>query len=548
MIKELEIENYKAFKNAKIKFKPITILLGANSVGKTSIMQLPLLYNQSLRPSTSNPELKLNGNKVNLGEAQNLFHKLNTKKNIKIGWKITPNGHFKADFKRLFDHFEENLNTIFDRCFQLNHYLLNRDDISDKRYQRDMRFQKSINTFIENNDSDQDIITRLKSVRQKIRNTIRDRKLNVEDIVKLKELKNFIDTSPNFVELKTTYDYLEKISSISSKELTYSTEYGFRNNDSSIIIVAEEVKSGSDILIGYKNVSENRGRDFKKFYSDFINDKVIQKYSTHLNKNVTNKYSNRLRFLRDGVTLFNSLPACIELVFSEIYHPFKGNFTVNKITSIGPLRAFPKRYYFLDGSLGSGGSLSNDDGDRLSKKLKENKDLKKEVNLWLKKFGLEVNVSKLKDIIHHLKVSQNGIDLDITDVGFGISQILPVIVHGYSAIKDSLTIVEQPEIHLHPRMQAETADLFISMAKITGSNFLIETHSEYLLRRLKRRMAEGTISPNDVSIYFVTKEKNHSIAKEISIDSGGAFKFPSEFYVDELDDTFAFISNYKNEK
>ena len=108
---------------------------------------------------------------------------------------------------------------------------------------------------------------------------------------------------------------------------------------------------------------------------------------------------------------------------------------------------------------------------------------------------------RIKDIIHQIVVKQNSLDLDITDVGFGVSQVLPVIIQGFLSKERSITLVEQPEIHLHPKMQADLADLFIDIAinknvkKGSSSKYLIiETHSEYLLKRLRRRISENKIS------------------------------------------------------
>ena len=99
------------------------------------------------------------------------------------------------------------------------------------------------------------------------------------------------------------------------------------------------------------------------------------------------------------------------------------------------------------------------------------------------------------------------------DVGIGVSQVLPVLVSAYAST-DKLLAIEQPEIHLHPALQAELGDVFIESAFGEGRNtFLIETHSEYLLLRIMRRMRQtssGTlpdgvpeVRPEDVMVLFV---------------------------------------------
>jgi len=171
------------------------------------------------------------------------------------------------------------------------------------------------------------------------------------------------------------------------------------------------------------------------------------------------------------------------------------------------------------------------------------------VNKWLDNFGLSVSVEDVKEVIHRLKISQNGLNLDITDVGFGISQVLPIIVQGFLSKEESLTIVEQPEIHLHPMMQAELADLFIDVVcteNNAGKILLIETHSESILKRLRRRIAEGKIKNSDIAIYFIhsrQKKNSSAIIEKIEIGEKGAFDWPKEFYTTDFEDTNEFLKH-----
>jgi predicted ATPase len=227
----------------------------------------------------------------------------------------------------------------------------------------------------------------------------------------------------------------------------------------------------------------------------------------------------------------------------------KKEFSEDNINYVSPLRAHPKRYYMLDKAK-LNLTLDTLDGDAVAEVLKDNRHITKNVNLWLKNFGVEVDVKGFKEVIHHLVVKQNNIDLDITDVGFGISQILPVIIQGFLSSKNSTTIIEQPEIHLHPKMQADLADLFIDIVKNTsGKRLIIETHSEYLLKRLRRRISEGIISPSDVSICLFnpqSKEKGATI-DNLEIEDKGFFEWPIDFYGGEiLKDTTEFLINQNN--
>jgi len=168
----------------------------------------------------------------------------------------------------------------------------------------------------------------------------------------------------------------------------------------------------------------------------------------------------------------------------------------------------------------------------------------------MKKFNINVDIDQLEEVIHKIRINQGGLNLDITDVGFGISQVMPIIAQCYLARTNSITFIEQPEIHLHPKMQAELADLFIETCidNLGKKNFIIETHSEYILKRLRRRISEKKISASDVGIYFIHpkgESENSARIEEIEISNSGDFAWPKDFYADELEDTIEFLKNQK---
>lgn len=108
------------------------------------------------------------------------------------------------------------------------------------------------------------------------------------------------------------------------------------------------------------------------------------------------------------------------------------------------------------------------------------------------------------------------------DIGVGISQVLPVLVSAYAS-KNSVIAIEQPELHLHPALQSEIADVFIETAKENNNTYLIETHSEHLLLRIMRRIRENNISPDDISLLFVNvdDEQKSSYIQPLRISRTG---------------------------
>ncbi len=161
-------------------------------------------------------------------------------------------------------------------------------------------------------------------------------------------------------------------------------------------------------------------------------------------------------------------------------------------------------------------------------------------------FGIADNLYLKKiDSIRELRVVVNGIDSNITDVGFGVSLQLPIIaqamlaeksemkVEGQNMKKGKLLLIEQPEIHLHPSLQAKFMD---SLLQIGDNNmYFIETHSEHIVRKLQVLVKEGKygLKPEDVCIHYFRKENGHIVTTLHTIDQATGKlspKFPSGFY------------------
>ena len=124
----------------------------------------------------------------------------------------------------------------------------------------------------------------------------------------------------------------------------------------------------------------------------------------------------------------------------------------------------------------------------------------------------------------------------ITDVGIGVSQILPVLVLCFYAQVGSVVILEQPEIHLHPSAQAHLADILIDARKKRDLQIVFESHSEHLLRRIQRRIAEGVIAEQDVTLFFCSTDENGcSRLEELELDEyGNILNWPKDFFGDQF--------------
>ena len=207
-------------------------------------------------------------------------------------------------------------------------------------------------------------------------------------------------------------------------------------------------------------------------------------------------------------------------------------------TALAPMRTQPARVY----SYGQSGDRITPDGSHIpSKLLKQHKekvkerDLEKMLNAFGKEAGLFQDIS-VKRLDRHsdypfsiiIKTNQ-GRKSNIMDVGYGVSQILPVIFDIiYSSPERMLGrrerrfLLQQPEVHLHPRAQAAFGSLLARLAQgRRGKEFIVETHSDFILDRLKYEITQGTISEDDVGILFFDTEEKKTKIWQIDLDEEG---------------------------
>ena len=161
-------------------------------------------------------------------------------------------------------------------------------------------------------------------------------------------------------------------------------------------------------------------------------------------------------------------------------------------------------------------------------------------------------VEARRDIIQDLVLIDKRSNTPVShrDVGIGVSQVLPVLVSAYAST-GKLIAIEQPEIHLHPALQAELGDVFLESALgDSGNRFLIETHSEHLLLRIMRRMRETAadelpegvppVRPEDVAVLFIEPDGGHSLVREMPLNERGELvkAWPGGFFEESMREIF----------
>ena len=245
--------------------------------------------------------------------------------------------------------------------------------------------------------------------------------------------------------------------------------------------------------------------------------------------------------------------SCLENISRHLLAGFLGS-----CTQIGPYRERPERVPVIDTykdveEIGiSGQNLLN----FLHKNYRHPTAIV-EVNNWLKKMEIGYSIKtkfNRKHTIQELELyDESGIPVSLLDVGYGVSQVLPIILQTLLA-KNQVITIEQPELHIHPKLQANLADLFIWSAKNNNNKFIIETHSEHIILRLQKRQRDNDedskqpnekIKPDNVNWVNIFTSVNINVIRkrgippqsdtsELKITSKGEFNgdWPGGFFIE----------------
>ncbi|MFM2430458.1 MAG: hypothetical protein RLZZ511_1671 [Cyanobacteriota bacterium] len=241
-----------------------------------------------------------------------------------------------------------------------------------------------------------------------------------------------------------------------------------------------------------------------------------------------------------GGSPWRNLDSSFEHCFADIYY-------------LGPVRDYPKRFYSWSGETPHDvGRYGENTIAALLSARKQDPEIEAKIAHWLKFMGL-IKDFKLDLIAPEqrlyqasVRIAPGGTYVPLTDVGFGMSQILPVLVLCYYVPQGSTIIFEQPEIHLHPSAQQKLADVFIDVIKTRDLQIILESHSEHLLHRLQRRMAENGLNPSgfnaeDAALYFCEMgDDGASQISQLEVDPfGNITNWPTDFFGNEMEDLVA---------
>jgi predicted ATPase len=238
------------------------------------------------------------------------------------------------------------------------------------------------------------------------------------------------------------------------------------------------------------------------------------------------------------------LPVATQMCISAM-----ANF-LNDLHYLGPLREEPQRTYLYRDiaprSIGKRGAdtiaaLIYADRQKTRNGHADEPSLLEQVREWLIRMDVlnDFQLDPLSDgrtYRVNAKTSDGAGGGSLADVGFGVSQVLPVLTLLFFAEPGSIILLEQPELHLHPSAQSHLADLMLDVAEKRNLQLIVESHSEHLLRRLQRRIAESAYpfaTPDNIRAYFCSATENGSQIEQVEVNPyGQVVNWPDSFFGD----------------
>ena len=374
-----------------------------------------------------------------------------------------------------------------------------------------------------------------------------------KDIVYLNNRKKSVELSIGVNELRTSKQINENIdvgnnffwNYFSDNEIKLKLLYKYRS-------IRREVVLNSCVLEGKKKnlLSTKYSEDSEKTILDVIGGKEIP-------PSLKSSFSRNLRmrnFIPQLIILYSTEQELSDLfekdprnIIRDISNASRA-FTrcIENIEYIGAMRVPPSRIYPYSGERrnrigASGENVANILAMDAAKGSKKVKNIIMQANDWLVKAGIASNLSikPTSDSFYELRVQHpitNEIE-NLADVGIGNSQILPILVGGFNLKSGSTYLVEEPEIHLHPKAQAELGSFFLDLYK-GGIQSIIETHSEYLVIRLQQYVADRLISPKDIQFLYIDTDNEKKRVIKLELDKDGFFttEWPGGFFPEKLEE------------
>ena|GEM_PF-1097075 len=591
MIKEWTIRNFKAISEVvlhPIKLEALNILVGSNSSGKSTLIQSILMVAQTLANSSGERPIILNGEMVRLGHASEVMHEgaqnhplflrfvlqpVEKKSfqpiKVEAEFGLTENGYLGFNLLRSEISQGEHTGILAQKLSLKERGLTNLDAHTDWYVDPQLKVQINKHWF------DYKVIRYPTKNRTGLHGTdgesfnthisffhflpqyaleVYDRELEVVAPTMRRLAEHIVDE-----QVKTLHESLfssdlseragTTLRNNLSKALRYTirTYYEYKQAGNPTISALRAAEGGLE-----KNPQINFG-DWADQIRKYLPEPARRRLAQQMNlvaAEVETRQSQKAKSDEIGLRR-QILPLDIGGPVDSVIQ-----FFTKRLRYLGPLRDDPRAIYGMPFNpettdVGSKGEYTaavlerykeeiivtplpprNDIFERKTRKAP----LIEAIAEWLKHMDLveDVVTHDRGKIGYEIAVHALGVkkELDLTNVGVGVSQVLPTLVMALLAPEDSILLFEQPELHLHPKVQLRLGDFFLGIAQ-SGRQCIVETHSEYLINRIKRRNveAEGTSLMDKTMIYFVERDQDGTQFRRVQPNEYGAIlDWPKGFF------------------
>jgi len=539
MLNHICLKNFKAFgpKAQKAEFKKINLIVGENSAGKSSIIHALCLLKQSISINSTEALIPrfTQGNElglVNLGSYEDLCYGRNKKNNVT----------FEVGFTQQHAYATER-SSAKKSATPVSYSITFKEDKSGSILPRKIKFgsptrPQLLDFTIEFLKSDSRV--KLSAGSQRRRSAF------LEAVLKSMGSAN--------KRIKTLNQMQEEAKVLRNKAESLHEELAAlkdKKSDFLALIKKEEFKDLQMRTDEFKKAIEEFGKlvkleesgeylqlgdgEFAKLIARAM--RVLDDANVKVNNFVcTFEYNRNFSRARgEGISpVFSEVESQLRLMNASAHQLRK--MLYSSMSNVGPYRLPPDRYTVTTNmpheTVGYEGQFSAQILQRLhSREPKSFKSL----NQVLKNLGLPVSLHVKEhsgdDLFSVGFVSPDGRFDSVRDVGFGFSQFLPIILQCCLA-KNQIITIEQPELHVHPKLQADLGEQIARTAIQRGNQVLIETHSEHVILRMKKLVRDGELDPNDVNIVHVSPGTTGSVITNIGLDNDGEFtnEWPGGFF------------------
>jgi len=587
---KMGIKNYKSFKNKQnINFAPITIFVGPNSGGKSSILKLLGFLNENYVQKSD--RLTFKGPIADLQSFKSITNNFNQKTVFVdfLSYQCIPrhddfelgcyfiNTIDKINLQINENQVNVNYKTVKSNEFEIRNYLKNNEYIFSKREIKNIR-----NRIYKNNNKYIDILKILMKVntqqaKDKLESFVDislksmglfcmglNMKLNLTtgsgETYEIDDYKiNNLVPYNNLHEFLYKWDHFDDILDSSSNIQKYLFNNLSYHNHYTRSEIENMFKTTETIL-----KVDNRQRFEVEL--DFDENKDIFENLIHNEDTIYNELLINILWHKYHEEIFESFMKEVKIIEQNFSSKFRSTL-VNILagnTFIPPLRDKPRRFYssneLIDNLFGK--SVNNFRADTYDLRFTYLMNMVEKVNKDFELLGINnqliirpINDQNISDLyIVEINNPITKTNSDLQDVGYGFSQILPILF----SINDTCQgefgklIIEQPELHLHPKIQTGLAKIICDKVghkkgyHPSNNMIIMETHSEHIIRGLQVQIAQGKLSPNEVAVNYIGKYKNgNSFVKRMELTKKGLFKddWPGELFEDSYNQSMELLKH-----